>query len=99
MRGVKITEGMIQNSIRDFLRQFGWFVLRHQQGLGCHKGLSDLTAIKNGKTVYIEVKTPSGSQSAWQVQFQRDIEAHGGEYILARSLDDVAHLEPGAKLF
>ena len=96
---MKITEGMIQNSIRDFLRQFGWFVLRHQQGMGCHKGLSDLTAIKDGRTVYIEVKTPVGVQSVHQKQFQKDIEQHGAEYILAKRLEDVVHLEPGARLF
>ena len=50
-------ETVIQNQIRDLLRMDGWFVIRHQQGMGCHKGLSDLTAIKEGRTIYIEVKT------------------------------------------
>lgn len=96
---VKITEGMIQSSIRDFLRQFGWFVVRCQQGLGCHKGLSDLIAVKNGKTIFIEVKTPKGTQSPFQKQFQKDVEQHGAVYILAKSLEDIQHLEPGARLF
>ena len=34
-------ETVIQNQIRDLLRMDGWFVIRHQQGMGCHKGLSD----------------------------------------------------------
>lgn len=82
----------IQNAIREYLRWHGWFVIRHQQTLGSHKGLSDLTAIKNGRTVYIEVKTPRGSQSEDQIQFQFDIESHGGTYVLARSVEDVKFL-------
>lgn len=87
------TETDIQNAIRDFLRWRGWFVIRHQQGLGCHKGLSDLTAIKGGRTVYIEVKRPKGTQSDAQLDFQADIEAHGGLYVVARSVDDVEFLQ------
>ena len=87
------TETEIQNAIRDFLRWRGWFVIRHQQGLGCHKGLSDLTAIKGGKTVYIEVKKPKGKLSEWQLDFQADIEAHGGLYVVARSVEDVEFLQ------
>lgn len=86
-RGPKETE--IQSNIRDYLRMHGWFVIRHQQTLGSHKGLSDLTAIKGGQTVYVEVKTATGSQSQDQIQFQADIEAHGGLYVLARCIEDV----------
>ena len=87
------TETDIQNAIREYLRWRGWFVIRHQQGLGCHKGLSDLTAIKNGRTVYIEVKAPKGKLSEWQLDFQADIEAHGGLYVVARSVEDVEFLQ------
>ena len=88
----KKKETEIQNEIRDYLRLRGWFVIRHQQSLGSMKGLSDLTALKNGETVYIEVKTERGKQSEHQMEFQREIEAHGGKYILARSLDEVFDL-------
>lgn len=86
------TENEIQSAIRDWLRWKGWFVIRHHQGLGCHKGLSDLTAIKDGRTVYIEVKKPRGVQSDDQLQFQAEIEAHGGLYVLAKSVADVEFL-------
>jgi len=85
----KEKEGVIQNRIRDFLRYNGWYVIRHQQSLGSLKGLSDLSAIKNGVTIYVEVKTPRGHQSEYQKEFQEEIEAHGGIYILARSIEDV----------
>jgi Holliday junction resolvase len=83
------TETEIQNAIRDFLRWRGWFVIRHQQGLGCHKGLSDLTAIKNGRTVYIEVKNIFGKLSEKQIEFKSDIENHGGIYLVVRSIADI----------
>lgn len=93
-------ETVIQNQIRDLLRMDGWFVIRHQQGMGCHKGLSDLTAIKDGVTIYIEVKTKTGKQSDWQRQFQKDVENHGGTYILARRIEDVEpYLTSIKKLF
>ena len=65
----KNPETIIQNEVRQLLRMDGWYVIRHQQGLGCHKGLSDLSAIKNGITIYIEIKTPRGVQSDYQKEF------------------------------
>ena len=88
--GPKETE--IQNAMRDYLRMFGWFVIRHQQGLGCHKGLSDLTAIKDGWTVYVEAKTGKGTLSDDQKEFRDDIIASGGTYVIGRCIEDVAFL-------
>lgn len=88
-------ETAIQNRIRDFLRMHGWYVMRHQQSLGSLKGMSDLTAIKDGKTIYVEVKTPRGHQSQYQKEFQREIESHGGTYILARGIEDVEQIASG----
>ena len=67
----------------------GYDVTRHQQGLGSRKGFPDLTALKDGRTLYVEIKTATGKQSPYQVEFQRVCEAHGGVYILARSVDDI----------
>lgn len=89
-------ENTIQSDIREFLQWNGWFVIRNHQSLGSHKGLSDLTVIKNGRVVWIEVKTKKGKLSVHQVEFRNAIEAHGGEYILARGIDDVKHLIKGA---
>lgn len=89
----KEKETDIQNQIRDYLRMKGWFVIRHQQSMGSLKGLSDLSALKEGMTIYIEVKTSKGKQSEYQKQFQQEIESHGGVYILARGIDDVSDIE------
>lgn len=83
------SETEILRGIRQYLQVHGWYVIRHHQGLGCHKGLSDLTAIRNGVTVYIECKKRNGYQSAVQKKFQADVEAHGARYILAKGIEDV----------
>jgi len=82
-------ESDIQATIRDWLRWHGWYVVRHHQTLGSHKGLADLQAIKGGRVIMIEVKTARGRLSQDQVQFAADWEDHGGTYILARSVEDV----------
>ena len=84
-----VRESDIQATIRDYLRLTGWFVVRHQQGLGSHKGLSDLQAVKGGRVLWIEVKTPRGRLSQHQKRFREEILAAGGEYVVARSLEDV----------
>lgn len=85
----KQPESAILQSVRNALKLDGWDVTRHQQGLGSRKGFPDLTALKGGKTIYIEIKTATGKQSQWQVEFQKVCEQHGGTYILARCVDDV----------
>ncbi len=88
----KILEKDIRKQIQDYLRLKGYFVYYCLAGLGAYPGLSDLVAIKNGVTYHIEIKTEKGKQSEKQEQFQRDIEAAGGRYILARCVEDVMGL-------
>lgn len=90
---LKLKESQIQRAIKDYLQYTGWFVFKIQQGALSYKGIADLCAVKNGRTLWIEVKKPKGKQSEYQVQFQADIEEHGGEYMIARSVDDVMTLE------
>jgi hypothetical protein len=55
----KTPEGAVLSQVRDYLRLKGWYVIRNQQGLGSHKGLSDLMAVsKQGRVVFIEIKAP-----------------------------------------
>ena len=85
-------ESDIQRQIKEYLQWHGWFVFKNHQSLGSYPGVADLYALRAGRSVWIEVKTPAGSQSADQVRFQADIGAHGGEYIVARGVEDVEHL-------
>lgn len=90
--GTKVTETDIMHQIRDFLKLHGWMVIRNHQTLGSHPGVPDLTAIRGGKVVWIEVKTPKGRLSKTQEKFLQELEDHGGWWIVARSVEDVEHL-------
>lgn len=53
-------------------------------------GQADLTGIlDDGRRLEIEVKSPSGRQTADQKNYQTMIEHLGGVYILARNVDDI----------
>jgi len=53
-------------------------------------GQADLTGIMaDGRRLEIEVKSVSGRQTDEQKNYQAMIEKLGGEYVLARSVDDV----------
>ncbi len=90
---IKKNESGILIAIRDYMRLRGWFVIRIQQGLGSHKGISDLIAVKDGVTIWIEVKTAKGKLSRYQKEFQEQITTSGGIYIVARGPEDVIELE------
>lgn len=89
----KVSETVLLRQIRECLKFYGWFVIRIQQGLGCHKGISDLIAIRDGKTIYIEIKKPGGVLSEYQKKFRDDVEAHGGKYVVMKDVEDVLKLE------
>ena len=86
------TEAEVRTQVKEYLQWQGWFVYYNLAGLGSYPGLSDLVAVKDGRVVHIELKRPTGKQSERQEKFQRDLEAAGGEYLVARGVADVEHL-------
>ena len=86
-------ENEIQSQVRDYLRLKNWYVIRNQQGLGSHRGQADLTTVKNGRVIFIEIKTGKGKLSKHQEKFRDDILSHGGEYVVIRSLDEIMQWE------
>lgn len=87
------TEKEIQSDIREYLQWRGWYVIRIQQGMGAHKGLSDLIAVKDGRVVFMEIKTPRGRLSEYQVRFREALKEHGGEYVVLRSVEDAERID------
>ena len=91
-------ETTIQNQIRIALSELG-IVRRNNVGtfftsygnpvvIGI-PGESDLTLFcRGGRTVFIEVKTPTGRQSKQQKRFQAAVERLGFEYIIMKSVED-----------
>jgi hypothetical protein len=53
------------------------------------KGVPDIVLIHEGKFFGVECKSEKGKLSSDQVEFERKCVAAGGEYIVARSIDDV----------
>jgi len=88
-------ETAVKRAVREHLRGQGFFVYPNTAGMGAHPGLSDLCAVRDGVTLWIECKSATGRLSVAQEAFRTDIEAHGGCYVVARSVDDLAQLTGG----
>ena len=85
----KLTETDIRRQVTDYLQLRQYFCFYVLQGLGAYKGIPDLIAAKDGRVLFIELKTARGRQSEHQKKFQADLEAHGGEYVLCRGVDEL----------
>lgn len=86
---IKPTETEIKKQLKEYLTLKGWFTFPIMQGLGSYKGLPDMIACKDGKVLFIEVKTETGGQTEYQKMFQEKVEKAGCKYILARRLEDL----------
>jgi len=56
--------------------------------IGVVAGVADMEYNRNGKTIFIEWKTPTGTQSDKQKAFQALVESQGFEYIILRSIEE-----------
>lgn len=86
------TETIILNDIKRFLNELGFFVFRISQPRVFSrniKGIADLFAIKQGLSLWIEIKTATGQQSASQIEFMDNIRSHGGKYLLIHSISEL----------
>jgi hypothetical protein len=99
-------EKEIENSIIDHLRKKRFFTFRvhnvtqfdphinayRKPGKGYVPGVSDLIAMKDKRIVFLEVKTPQGSQDPNQKLFEDRVRDEGFEYYVVRSIEDVDNL-------
>jgi Holliday junction resolvase len=88
-------ETIVKRQIKQYLWIRGWFNFHLTAGIGSYLGLPDRIAIKDGRVLFIEIKAPKGVQSNYQKRFQKYIECCGGEYVLARSVEDVMNVIEG----
>lgn len=82
-------------SVPNHLMRNGLAELRREMKAGFRKGAPDLIAGKNGKSYWLELKTPVGKQSAEQVAFSSVARLFGAEYRVVRTLDDIKDLCDG----
>lgn len=85
-------ETVIKKQVRQFLETLGWFVFYNLQGVGAYKGIPDFICVRDGRVVFLEVKTAKGKLSDHQGRFKSLIEMHGGEYRVTRGIDDLREL-------
>lgn len=57
------------------------------KAMGVVAGVSDLELIMYGRTLYIELKLPHGTQSDEQKEFQAAVEERGHRYIIVRTFE------------
>jgi Holliday junction resolvase len=82
-------EGVLKKAVCDYLRLRGFMAFYIHQSMYSYNGISDVIAIKNGISFYIETKMPGKKQTDDQIQFQEDVEAKGAEYALIHSLEEI----------
>ena len=96
VRGRRVTpETALKAGVKEWLSLHGWLHYPLAESRYGVKGLPDRIAVKNGRTVYIECKSPRGELSEWQQVRQREITEAGALYLLVRDLDDLEVLEKG----
>ena len=58
------------------------------KAMGVVKGVADMEYCKNGKTLFMELKTATGYQSPEQKRFQALMESEGFEYVVVRTFEE-----------
>jgi len=88
-RKLKGAESGVKILVRQTLEITGFFIFPILQGLGCYPGIADFIAIRAGRVLFIETKSPAGEHRPAQKIFKADIESHGGEYWLIDCFEDI----------
>ena len=97
-----MTEAQIEEMILQYLAYAGWWGIKvpttgYHDGTGwrkqaskwCINGFPDVLAMKEGKILFFEIKTPVGRQSDAQKAFEKRLHEYGHNYFLVRSVEDV----------
>jgi hypothetical protein len=103
MNEIKLSEAQIEDQILQFLNLSGWFAWKNitagyfDEEKGHYRkhvsrwaitGSSDIIALKDGITLFLEVKTEKGRQSDAQKAFEMRVKEKGNKYHIIRSVED-----------
>jgi Holliday junction resolvase len=83
----KMNESQIQAKIAKRLREHGWFVTKLIQT--STNGIPDILAIRNGKVIFLEVKSEKGQPSELQKYVIEQINKMGIFAAVVRNIEDV----------
>ena len=89
MTGKREKEKTILEEIAWKLKANGWLVVRLPPSIYSHKGIPDLLAIRKRDYLLIEVKSLKGKLTKSQQLFKLLVESISGNYIVAKSWEDV----------
>lgn len=79
-------ESQLQAKCIKYAQEQGWIVLKI---IACNmNGISDLILFKDGRTVFIEMKTEKGRVAPLQLYRQKQLQEQGFKYEICRSVDD-----------
>jgi Holliday junction resolvase len=91
-----VLERDITKSIKDYLKKNNWYVVKIAGGRFQQAGLPDLLAIKNGVTVFLEVKRPLKYKiSDIQTKTINDLKQAGVIAEIVFSVEDVKKIISG----
>lgn len=82
-----MTEQQIQKKITDELTKSGWMVIKLMK-TNCN-GITDLMALRDGVTKFIEVKKPNGTISELQKFRIKQLRSNGFEAVVMDSINNV----------
>ncbi len=57
--------------------------------VGCGRGTADFIAIKDGRVIFLELKSDKGKQSNDQWLFQLEVKAQGADYYIIREFEEL----------
>ena len=85
-------EGEFQKQVIKTLKAKKWYVIRTQMGI--KSGISDLLIMKNGRTIWLELKRPDGKgkPSLQQIKVVNDIINHGCEAYFVKSIEELEEI-------
>ena len=82
-----MSETKLKNKVKSYLKSIGAFHLKlSDRATG---GIPDLVVFYRGRTVFVELKTPTGVVSKLQEWTIDQIKAQGCEAYICRSVEDV----------
>jgi len=86
-------ENIEKAGVKTLVKNIGGFWYANLAGVGRKKGLPDLTVLIKGVVIQVEVKSPTGTQSPEQAEFQRIWEYCGGKYVCGTAGDFCEYLQ------
>ena len=86
-------ETLVTSHIKKYFEKEGWIVVKNLGNVFCNRGYPDLTLLKNGQAVFIEVKAGSKyGATAGQLDWIERLKAQGFRAGVAHNVQEVKEI-------